>query len=56
VQAGRNGGAYVLAKTGFRSMHQVVPDEREWLTILTYINAAGESIPNFYIFRGNIYS
>jgi hypothetical protein len=52
VQAGRNGGAYVLAKTGFRSMHQVVPDEREWLTILTYINAAGESIPNFYIFHG----
>jgi hypothetical protein len=52
VQAGRNGGAYVLAKTGTRSVHQVVPDEWEWLTVLTCINAAGESIPNFYIFRG----
>jgi hypothetical protein len=52
VQAGRNGGAYVLAKTGTRSVHQVVLDEREWLIVLTYINAAGESIPNFYIFRG----
>jgi hypothetical protein len=49
VQAGHNGGAYVLAKTGTRSVHQVVPNEREWLTC---INAAGESIPNFYIFRG----
>jgi hypothetical protein len=52
VQVGRNGGAYVLAKTGSRNVHQVVLDEREWLTVLTCINAAGESIPNFYIFRG----
>jgi hypothetical protein len=29
VQAGKNGGAYVLAKTGSRSVHQVVPDEQE---------------------------
>jgi hypothetical protein len=42
----------VLAKVGSRNVHQVVPDEREWLTVLTCINAAGESIPNFYIFRG----
>jgi hypothetical protein len=53
VQDGRNGGTYVLAKTGSRSVHQVVPDEREWLTVLICINAVGESIPNFYIFRGN---
>jgi hypothetical protein len=42
----------VLAKIGSHSVHQVIPDEREWLTVLTCINAAGESIPNFYIFRG----
>jgi hypothetical protein len=52
VQAGRNGSTYVLAKVGSHNVHQVVPDEREWLTVLTCINAAGESIPNFYIFRG----
>jgi hypothetical protein len=52
IQVGRNGGAYVLAKTGSRNVHQVVPNEREWLTVLTCINAAGESITNFYIFRG----
>ena len=52
VQAGRNGGAYVLAKTGSRSVHQVIPDQREWLTVLTCINADGQSIPSFYIFRG----
>jgi hypothetical protein len=52
VQAGRNGGSYMLAKTGSRSIYQVVLDERKWLTVLTCINAAGENIPNFYIFRG----
>jgi hypothetical protein len=52
VQAGRNGGAYVLAKTGSCSVHQVIPDEREWLTVLTCINVVGQSIPSFYIFRG----
>ena len=55
VQAGHNGGTYVLAKTRYRNLHQVVPDEWEWLTILTCINAAGETIPNFYIFRGKIF-
>jgi hypothetical protein len=52
VQAGRNGDAQVLAKTEARNVHQVLPDEREWFTVLTCINAASESIPNFYIFRG----
>jgi hypothetical protein len=42
----------VLAKVGSQNVHQVVPDEQEWLTVLTCINSAGESIPNFYIFRG----
>ena len=39
-----------MAKIGSCSVHQVVLDEQEWLIFLTYINAAGESIPNFYIF------
>jgi hypothetical protein len=41
-----------MAEGSSSSMHQVVPDEREWFTILTCINVAVESIPNFYIFRG----
>ena len=40
-----------MARTGARNMHQVIPDEWEWLTVLTYINASSETIPNFYIFR-----
>jgi hypothetical protein len=39
----------VLAKIGARNVHQVLLDECEWLTVLTCINAVGESIPNFYI-------
>jgi hypothetical protein len=42
----------VLAKVGSRNVHPVVPDECKWLIVLTCINAAGESIHNFYIFRG----
>jgi hypothetical protein len=52
VQAGQNGGAYVLARQGCRSVHQVILDEREWMTVLTCINANGQSVPNFYIFIG----
>jgi hypothetical protein len=51
VQAGQNGGAYVLAVKGYRSVHQTIPNKREWLTILTCINVSGQSIPNFYIFQ-----
>ena len=52
VQAGRNGGGRVLAKKWIRSVHTVTPDEREWLSVLSCINASGTSIPNFYIFEG----
>ena len=52
AQAGRNGGGRVWAKRGSRSVHSVIPNEHEWLTVLTCINAAGESVPGFYIFKG----
>jgi hypothetical protein len=52
AQAGRNGGARVLAKTGVRNVHSIIPKEREWLSVLMCVNAAGFHIPSFYIFRG----
>ena len=52
AQAGRNGGGRVWAKRGSRSIHSVVPNDHEWLTVLTYVNAAGHNIPGFYIFKG----
>lgn len=52
VQASRNGGGLVLAKTGSRNVHIVMPDEREWLSVFVCMNAARYSIPNFYIFKG----
>ena len=33
-------------------MHQVVPAERKWLSVLSTINASGSTIPNYYIFKG----
>jgi hypothetical protein len=33
-------------------VHTVIPNEREWLTILSCVNANGEAVPNFYVFKG----
>ena len=52
AQAGRNGGGRVWARKGSRSVHKVLPNEREWITNLTCVNATGDHIPGFYIFRG----
>ena len=40
-----------MAKTGARSVHSIIPKEREWLSILVCVNAASHYIPNFYIFH-----
>jgi hypothetical protein len=42
----------VLAKKESRGVYSVIPDEKEWLSVLACVNAAGSSIPSFYIFRG----
>jgi hypothetical protein len=53
AQAGRNGGGtLVFAKKGSKSVHSIIPDQREWLSVLACVNAAGGYIPHFYIFRG----
>ena len=41
VQAGRSGGATVLAKVGSKSVHTIEPDQREHLSVLSCINADG---------------
>ena len=54
VQAGCNGGAYVLVRTRACNVHQVVPDKHKWLWLidLTCFNVIGKSVLNFYIFCG----
>ncbi|GLJ31873.1 hypothetical protein SUGI_0641340 [Cryptomeria japonica] len=51
VQAGRNYGMRVIAKLGSRSVPQILSKSREWITILCCVNAAGHSIPGFYLFK-----
>jgi hypothetical protein len=53
AQAGWNGGGRVLARTGARSIHSIIPKEWEWLSVLVCVNVASFHIPSFYIFRGN---
>ena len=55
VQAGRSGGAIVLAKWGSRLVHSIEPDQREHLSVLSCINVDGGSIPNFYILKGTYF-
>ena len=50
--ASKSGLDKVLARKGVRSVYAQIPNEREWLSILTSINAAGWSILHFYIFKG----
>lgn len=52
AQAGRSGGGVVIARKGARHVHSIVPDQREWLSVLVCINAGGSAIPSFYVFRG----
>jgi hypothetical protein len=48
------GGALVLTKIGFRSMHSIAPYERKWLLVMSCIfNVTSECMSNFYIFKGS---
>jgi hypothetical protein len=42
----------VIAKRGARRVHSIVPNQREWLSVLVAVNATEQAIPAFYIFRG----
>ena len=55
MQAGCSSGAIVLAKRGSRFEHSIEPDQREHLSVLSYVNADGGSIPNFYILKGSYF-
>ena len=51
-QATQSGQAKVFAKRGVRGIRKIVPEEREWMSVLSTINASGQTIPNYYIFKG----
>jgi hypothetical protein len=48
---GCNGGMFMLTKVGSKLVHSIIPNERKWLLVLSSINAHGNCIPNFYIFK-----
>ena len=56
VQATKNGGATVLAKRGSKLVNSITPDQREHISVLSCINAAGGKIPNFYIVKGKYFT
>ena len=52
VNASKNGVGRVFVAKKTRSVHSMIPNEREWLSVLPAINANGDTISNFYIFKG----
>ena len=42
----------MLAKKGTQKIQAVVPNEKEWMIVFTFVNATREYLPNFYIFKG----
>ena len=49
--ANRNGQAKYLARRGVKNVQSITLVSKEWITILTCVNAARHWIPNFYIFK-----
>ena len=50
AQAGCGGGAMVIAKKDSQVVHSVIPNDKEWMFVLSCENAQGSAIPSFYIF------
>jgi hypothetical protein len=46
------GGGRVLAKRNVKNVHTVIPNAREWLFVLLFVNASHTHILNLYIFKG----
>ncbi|MCO5547573.1 hypothetical protein L7F22_001024 [Adiantum nelumboides] len=53
-QGSRDKGMKVLARKGSKSIYGITCDSREWMTVLCCVNAAGQTIPSYYIFKGSI--
>ena len=47
---GKSSGGMVMAKTGARCVQSIIPNQREWLSVLVCVNVTGKAIPSFYIF------
>ena len=45
----------MLARRRSMFVHLIEPDQREHLSVLSYVNAAGGHIPNFYILKGTYF-
>ena len=52
LQAGRNCGMQVISKRGSRNVPKIFPKSREWITIISRVNAIGSLIPGFNLFKG----
>ena len=52
AQANKTEEGVVLALRGTRSVHTIVPNERQWISVLVSINSIGHTMPSYYVFKG----
>ena len=52
AQANKNGEGAILALRGTRSVHAIIPNERQWISVLVSVNSAGHTMPSYYVFKG----
>ena len=50
--ANKNGIVKMLTKKGVRIMQTTTPDSKEWITIISCMNAPRQYLPNSYVFKG----
>ena len=50
-QVSQNGLGKVFAKRRIGGVHQTIPAERKWLSVLSAVNGDGGTIPNYNIFK-----
>ena len=52
AMANKNGTTKVLARRGAKTVQSIAPNSREWIIVLSCVNATRQCLLNFYIFKG----
>lgn len=41
----------VIARTGTKCVPKLISKRKEWITVLACVNAMGQAIPGYYLFK-----
>ena len=52
TQANKIGEGTIIVTRGTKNVHTIIPQDRQWISILVAINFARRTMPNYYVFKG----